>query len=1644
MTRTQIEFNGFLNEDLKQNFTINNTNLVLLEDLKILFISNSNVFLEFQFNQKKCQTDCLLTDDFKPNTSILIIAVIKASLSLSATIPLVLATKEGVYRSLNLVVKITEKLPILYVSPNSYSFRIYPGEMHQFELSLQNKGLIDALNLSISLPTVQNGSIKINDIKIDDLKIDPGNFSLRMNEMCRIFILFRLNANLSIGNGRLNLVIFNSKSSVSVPFEYSVASSNRISLTIQVEDEYTYFASTKPLLADAFIILFDSKSNSRFIANTNSSGQITFENITEAYYEIRVSADKHLSKSFIWLAKTDHDIITVFLERTAVLVTFSVTPTQVKDEYNVMLTNTFQTFVPMPVITLEPLYVDLEILETGLVDKIMFTVRNYGLIRVNNFEMKFPKHPFINFEVPDALKLFDIEANSTTEINVKISMKQDLKIIQKTKSQNCYLVFGVYFYHCGNQVINKQVSINVGKCYSVAVIQSNNQLKPPTYSLQFSQISQTNIVESIFLPSLPIPDPSSLFCDIFDYEEEEKDDYVCKNAQNPMEIIQELSVLRKCLENVKNYKNCLKPNSIKLCSVLRHPVLITLCAAYHCYEFIKDLRDCLGPVKCFFSQIFGNSTLIPNLKTDKIKENSMNYLYYQVTGSVIAMENSQNIPLEAFGSDVWLRDFNSDLIAESIEAAQSDSSELGVYLSQNEYENILQTSFLPNYVSRDFLASLLRRINNTECFSNFGSACETNSTNYINFDKVTKYAEIYSEDMKIAKYFGYEDVYDWLEGSVFRLRKELQSANRICAKVKLLVEQKLTLTRDAFQVKLEISNGENSALTKINITLDIRSINEMIDSSSHFSVGKANLIKFTSVDGSGELEPSETGLAIWLLIAYKTAAPFVETEYSIGGTLSYSLEGETVFVPLTPDTITVRPDPSLSLIYLLEKNVQASIPFSLGLLIRNMGFGTANQMKVSSAQPQIVDNEKGLLIDFTIEKAFLNNKHVASSLSINLGDLKPNETRHVIWSLKSTLSGEFINLTAEFEDQNANGDTKLSLIDSLQYHELDRLIEIDFPQILNDSLADFMLYSDTVFSSKKVILSINHPVIESIFLNLTFISKIKIIDFIPLSYLSFEVENDVKNLSSWFYSAIELNDASFSSIDIQSCLRSDNRILPISNVWLQKNKFNEKWFLKIVDYFVFEKSNKQNYTIFFSELNEFTPSFSQEIFIFEILENNDMNISIGFVSGFDLDVGQKIGFNILSKTDLIEINSESGEVFIKVSTDYESIQELSFEIEIFDKDRLPAKWSRAKMIIKILDVNDNMPFCAENVTNFYLSFKIETNSKLLKINATDLDSGKNGLISFNLENSTSIFRLDGVTGEFEFIGPVNSLKIETLEFLIFIKDNGLPSLSNFCLLKIQVFPPNIFAPEILMNNSFAIHIAEDVSLFTVVTEFVVKDGDGPCCSSIELDSINSKIPFGLNSNMQIIVNESLDRESVDYYEFELHVSDIGIYPSNSKMTKQKILIFVDDVNDNEPELIPNNLKIQIDENINLNSLIYTFEISDRDIGANGQISDVIITPEDVPFYLKIDSENNKLMLFVKNSIDCETHNEFRFEIQIFDAGEIRLSSKANVTILINDLNDNPPIFTNQMNSINLLQNGSPLNSIVFKFTAFDEDISDKG
>ncbi len=311
----------------------------------------------------------------------------------------------------------------------------------------------------------------------------------------------------------------------------------------------------------------------------------------------------------------------------------------------------------------------------------------------------------------------------------------------------------------------------------------------------------------------------------------------------------------------------------------------------------------------------------------------------------------------------------------------------------------------------------------------------------------------------------------------------------ICAQVSIRIEQEAVLTRTAFLGTLQIDNGhDDESLTNVRVVLDIRD-EQGNPANDLFGVRGPELSGLSDVTGNGVVGPGASGIAKYTLIPTRDAAANGPTVYHIGGTLEYMEEGQLVSIDLFPAAITVHPDALLKLNYFHQRDVigddpfteevEPSEPFVLGLLASNIGQGVAKNFTITSAQPEIVENEKGLVIDFRIIASQVGSEEVIPSLTANLGNIQPGDTQFAAWFLISTLQGRFVDYKASFEHVDGLGNPRLSLIDTVDIHELIHTVRADRPG--DDDLLDFLandvddaeVVPDTLYLSDGTVAVVN-------------------------------------------------------------------------------------------------------------------------------------------------------------------------------------------------------------------------------------------------------------------------------------------------------------------------------------------------------------------------------------------------------------------------------------------------------------------------------------------------------------------------------------------------------------------------------------------
>ncbi|CAK6446152.1 unnamed protein product, partial [Pipistrellus nathusii] len=435
------------------------------------------------------------------------------------------------------------------------------------------------------------------------------------------------------------------------------------------------------------------------------------------------------------------------------------------------------------------------------------------------------------------------------------------------------------------------------------------------------------------------------------------------------------------------------------------------------------------------------------------------------------------------------------------------------------------------------------------------------------------------------------------------------------------------------------------------------------------------------------------------------------------------------------------------------------------------------------------------------------------------------------------------------------------------------------------------------------------------------------------------------------------------------------------------------------------------------DINDHSPVFLEKEILLEIPENSPVGAVFLLENAKDLDVG----INAL-KTYTISPNShfhvkmrinpdnrKYPELVLDKALDYEEQSELSFILTALDGGS-PPRSGTALVRVVVLDTNDNSP---EFEQPFY-EVKIPENSLLgslvVTVSAWDLDSGKNGEISYTFSHASEdvhkTFEINPKSGEVNLMAYLDFETIESYSIIIQATDGG--GLFGKSTVRIQVMDINDNAPEVTVS-SVTSPIPENSSE-TVVLVFSILDRDSGDNGRM-LCSIPEDLPFILKSSVKnyytLETEGALDRESQAEYNVTITVTDLG---TPRLKTQHNITLLVSDVNDNAPAFTQPSYTLFLRENNSPALHFGSVSATDRDAGANAQLTYSLLPPRDprLPLASLVAINADTGQLFALRALDFEALRAFEFGVGATDRGAPALSSQALVRVQVLDANDNAP------------------------------------
>lgn len=894
------------------------------------------------------------------------------------------------------------------------------GESRDYPFTITNVGKGETGKISLALPSWISS---VTPMEMPSLAKDESTeIILRMTPTDKMQLNVPVTGNIAINcaNGE----------GMPLPFYIEPVSTKEGKLTIDVCDENTYYTKESPHLAGAKVVITHPTTGAVVAEGITNEKGLFSADLAEGYYAVRVSAEKHDSYSNNLLVDPGTETKKVVnLSYEAINIDWKVEETEIQDEYEIKTNVKFETQVPVPVVELTvPDRIYTEDLREG--ESLIFnaTLTNKGLITAKDVQLLLPNDlKSLKFETIGTDEAINLAPKQSKSISVRVIRVAPIGV------DPCVTYIGnLYYWECGPdkkwRKYYKSVQITICKNKtSVAVYPSpgsgggsgpgggpggggggsygsSSNIPTVTQKVDKSCNPCLNIyIQKIAECGLSLITPAPLSCALglsFCARDLDKDSHNWRTwggcVTSAVGCIPGIGVV---------------PTLVGCLISLTEPCEAGNSSSYSEPSYITD---------------FKNKLAIPLQESKAF----------------------QNMLLEYFGDEVWVNETNGE-----------DLQDLMVMLQTSEEEVLTADNYIkykPQNVTKVQYYKFIERLNNT-------ALAKTDDGNYIDLSKVAGYVNEINSANEQSVLMGYESTTDMLRKEYALLKGRLdESSSSVCSSITLQFTQKMVMTRQAFRGTLKVFNGnEQEAMKDVKLTLTVTDEKGNIAMSDKFQVNPEKLEGFNGkldfTDG-WTLDAQKEGIATVLFIPTKKAAPTVETRYAFGGTLSYvdPFTGLEVTRDLTPITLTVKPSPNLDLTYFMQRDIKGDDPLTkevepseeaeFSLLINNLGYGDATNVKMSTNQPEIVDNEKGLKVKFELMSSQLNGQEktlaLGGSVFTDFGNIPAHSTSYAQWWIKSSLLGHFTDYDVTATHLTSYGNKDLSLLNDVTIHELIRSIDV--------------------------------------------------------------------------------------------------------------------------------------------------------------------------------------------------------------------------------------------------------------------------------------------------------------------------------------------------------------------------------------------------------------------------------------------------------------------------------------------------------------------------------------------------------------------------------------------------------------------------
>ncbi|KAM5230037.1 protocadherin-23 [Hipposideros larvatus] len=422
-------------------------------------------------------------------------------------------------------------------------------------------------------------------------------------------------------------------------------------------------------------------------------------------------------------------------------------------------------------------------------------------------------------------------------------------------------------------------------------------------------------------------------------------------------------------------------------------------------------------------------------------------------------------------------------------------------------------------------------------------------------------------------------------------------------------------------------------------------------------------------------------------------------------------------------------------------------------------------------------------------------------------------------------------------------------------------------------------------------------------------------------------------------------------------------------------------------------------------------------------------------------------------------------------------------IEAWDGGR-PRRTGHLRVELRVLDENDNPPVFEQGEYRAAVREDASPGAEVCRVRATDRDLGPNGHVRYSIrtrqtlgaesgggpQGDAAYFTVEELSGVVRVQRPLDREVQAWHQLVVEARDGGAEPEVATVRVSIAVLDVNDNRPAIhllFLTEGGAARVSEGARPGDYVARVSVSDADGDLekeeeaarelgvglgggTISLSLEGAEGAfalIPGGSPGVFFLCVEGPLDRESRDMYDLRLVAVDAGSPPLS---TEETLLLRIADLNDQQPLFSQEHYQASVSEAATPGTAVLWVSASDADEAGTGharlrykllhfpgRCSPEALRPtaECGPSFA-IDPESG--LISTTRNLDREVQEAVELRVVAQDLGEPPLSATCLVSITVDDVNDNEPIFQRQVYNTTLVEH-APSGYCFLQVKASDAD-----